>query len=110
MKTIKHALLGIVAILGTLHAEDMSARWQRQMPTGGRVYLPEGWDRDTCEEQIDRARREQRNDEYRASRARQDAFQEQVATDRRIQQLERARQEEARRRSIEAITRRPTLR
>ena len=110
MKTIKHALLGIVAVLGTLHAEDMSARWQRQMPTGGRVYLPEGWDRDTCEEQIDRARREQRNEDYRYQQDQQRASRERVAMDYRIQQLERARQEEVRRRSIEAITRRPTLR
>lgn len=109
MKT-KYALLGIVALLGTLNAEDMSERWQRQLPTGGRVYLPEGWDRRTCDDEIEEIRGEQRTADFRAERARQDAFQEQVAMERRIQQLERARQEEARRRSIEAITRRPTLR
>lgn len=109
MKTIKHALLGIVAVLGTLHAEDMSERWQRQMPTGGRVYLPEGRDSTDYSSDYDR-RYDSRREDYRASRARQDAFQEQVAMERRIQQLERARQEEARRRSIEAITRRPMLR
>lgn len=110
MKT-KYALLGIVAILGTLNAEDVYKKWERELGnTGGRVYLPEGWNRRTCDDEIEEIRGEQRTADFRAERARQIAAQERIAVERRIQQLERARQIEAQRRSLDSLTRRPVIR
>ena len=109
MKTINYALLGILAALGTLTAEERDyQRWQRELATGGRVYLPEGWDRTTtreCDDNDYYARRAKLAESIRVEQVRQN----QAEMDRYLRQLEQARQAE-RARLIEAIRRAQAIR
>lgn len=96
MKAIRHTLLGILVITGNLNAEGMSEKWQRRLPTDGRVYLPERRYSDDCR--------------YEDTRRQQREFQERAAYDRRLEQLERSIRDEARRREIERLMERRTVR